>query len=77
MQSILCEKSRGVLCIEGNYTPAKLRRTAVDAMGLFAINSTFSFFAKWNFSCSDCSPIPSSRGESVAGFTRSLYCLII
>ena len=48
----------------------------MDAMGLFAINSTFSFFAKWNFS-SDCSPIPSSRGESVAGFTRSLYCLII
>ena len=38
MQSILCEKSRGVLCIEGNYTPAKLRRTAVDAMGLFVIN---------------------------------------
>lgn len=38
MQSILCEKSRGVLCIEGNYTPTKLRRTAVDAMGLFVIN---------------------------------------
>lgn len=38
MQSNLCEKSRGVLCIEGNYTPAKLRRTAVDAMGLFVIN---------------------------------------